>query len=90
MAHGGARPNAGRKSKAEEAGLKALLDECVTERDRRALFRKLKQKALAGEDVAMGLLLGYLYGKPVQRQEITGAEGEPLFKVYVGVDPDAV
>lgn len=87
--HGGARPGAGRKSKAEEAGLKDLLDACITTADRKKLFNKLKEKALAGEDFAMQLLLAYIYGKPVQRQEISGdGGGELVIRVIYG-DSDA-
>ena len=76
--NGGARPGAGRKSKAKKAGLEDILNQCVTLADRAKIFGVLKKKALAGEDFSMQLLLAYLYGKPIQRQEITGADGGPI------------
>lgn len=35
-------------------------------------------------------LIDRILGKPTERHELTGEEGEPLFKVYEGIDPDAV
>lgn len=95
MAHGGARENAGRKSKAEEMGLKALLDECITPDDRRDLFTALKRMAKgrgAHKLDALKLLLAYLYGTPRQTVEHSGdANGAPLrIEVsYADYQPDA-
>lgn len=35
-------------------------------------------------------LIDRILGKPTERHELTGEDGEPLFKVYEGIDPDAV
>lgn len=82
--HGGKRANAGRKSKAEELGLMTLLDKCWTQADREACIRKLAQKArdpLSGDFMdAAKLLMAYAFGKPVEKKELTGANGEDLFK----------
>lgn len=81
MAHGGARENAGRKSKAEEMGLKALLDDCVSTDERRKLFEALKRMAKGrGHQKldAMKLLLAYLYGTPRQSVEVSGDPTAPL------------
>lgn len=89
--HGGRRPNAGRKSKAEEMGLAALLDKCFTQRDRKALFLALKRKALQEDDMeSMKLILAYLYGKPTEKREVTGADGGPMVIEirYTNANPD--
>jgi hypothetical protein len=77
-AKGGKRPGAGRKSKAEEMGLAALLDGCVTDADRKALFRALLRKGKAGDVKAAGLLLGYIYGTPRQTVAHENPDGTPL------------
>lgn len=76
--HGGKRPGSGRKSKAEELGLKALLDECWTPAARRACVRKLSKLAAKGDLKAIELLMAYTFGKPRQAVDLAGADGEPL------------
>jgi hypothetical protein len=39
---------------------------------------------------AIQYLVDRIMGKPTERQEVTGADGEPLFKVYEGIDPSKV
>lgn len=75
---GGKRPNSGRKSKAEEMGLAALLDQCWTLTDRRKCIERLAQQASAGEMEATKLLMAYTYGKPVERKQVTGEDGNAL------------
>jgi len=71
---GGRRANAGRKTKAEELGLPKLLAECVTNAERKAIFKMLVRKATKEEsESAAALVLAYLYGKPMQRVEQSGA-----------------
>lgn len=62
-----------------------------------SLFKAMlvKVDALESADIAIRQkaateIIEWNLGRATQRQEITGAEGEPLFKAYVGVDPDAV
>lgn len=62
--HGGKRPNSGRKSKAEELGLQALLDKCWTQVDREKCISALAKKAAQGENDAIKLLMSYTYGTP--------------------------
>lgn len=88
--NGGKRTGSGRKSKAEELGLQQLLDECWTTDDRRACLKALAKEARLGDKEATKLLMAYAYGKPKERHEITGADGQPLFKAYQGIDPDKV
>lgn len=68
--------------------LNALLDKVFTMAKRKKVIEKLIEDAELGNHEARVLLLAYTYGKPVERKEITGADGEP-FKGYVLVSPDA-
>lgn len=70
--HGGKRNGAGRKSKAEEFGLAALLDECWTTDDRRAVIKKLNTLAQEGVLGAAELLMAYAYGRPRQTVDVAG------------------
>lgn len=78
--HGGKRPNSGRRSKAEEMGLRALLDECWSLADREACVKKLAAMAKVGDLGAMKLLMEYTFGKPVQ--VIAGEPNQP-FEIIV-------
>lgn len=82
---GGKRGRSGRKSKAEELGLAQLLDKCWTQAHREECITRLSAMARTGNLDAMKLLLAYAYGKPVERRELTGADGAPV-KFIVGVD----
>lgn len=78
---GGKKGRSGRKSKAEEMGLAALLDECFPLEERKKLLKVLLQAATRAplfNIEAAKLLLAYTYGKPVDKQEHTGADGAPL------------
>lgn len=70
--NGGRREGSGRKSKAEELGLVALLDECWSIASRRACILSLAKKAKAGDIEATKLLLAYTYGKPKEQITIEG------------------
>lgn len=80
---GGKKGRSGRKSKAEEMGLKALLDECFTVEDRKdvllALVKEARRTPITNME-AVKLLLAYTFGRPVERHEVTGAEGESLLE----------
>lgn len=86
----------GRKSKAEELGLRELLDKCVTDKQREELFIELHELATSKirdrvKIESMKLLLAYLYGTPRQAVELSGPNGEPLeilVKGYATVSPD--
>lgn len=68
---GGAREGAGRKSKAEEMGLPALIEEVVGEQGKRDIINKLFSKAKEGSYLHIQLLMGYMYGKPQDHVDIT-------------------
>lgn len=59
--------NPGGRLSAASRALRQLLDEVVTEDDRRAVARQLVNLARGGDMAAITLLLAYLYGKPSER-----------------------
>ena len=73
--HGGARPGAGRKPKAQDLELHALLNDAWPLEKRRAVIESLVETAegISKSSVsAAQLLLAYAYGRPIERQEHTG------------------
>ncbi len=72
---GGVKGRSGRKSKAEELGLQALLDKCWTVKDRQTCITKLAKEAnnpLSSDRMeAVKLLMGYAYGKPKESKDLT-------------------
>lgn len=78
---GGKKGASGRKSRAEEMGLQALLDKCWTVEDREKCIRALAKSAndpLSGDRMdAVKLLMGYTFGKPTEHKDIT-SNGEQL------------
>ncbi len=70
---GGKRPNAGRKSKAQEIGLAALLEKCFTPKDREEVIKKLVEDAKSDDpkicSQARQLLLAYTFGKPKEQAD---------------------
>ncbi len=79
---GGRRPGAGRKSKAEEMGLAALLDNCWPVSDRKHVIRTLHLAAKNGNARAAALLLAYTYGKP--HETVTATITHREFEVEIG------
>lgn len=79
---GGARPGSGRKSRAEEMGLAALLDKCWTLEDREICIKQLSIQAKQGNEKAVSLLLAYTYGKP--HETITATITRRDFEVEIG------
>lgn len=80
----------GRPSPARQQ-LEALLDECFPLAKRKKVVKLLVDDAMSDEyerrKEARLLLLAYAFGKPIERQEVSGPDGAPL-KAYVCVDPD--
>lgn len=86
---GGYRPGSGRKPKAQDLELHGILSEAWPNERRRAAFERLAALAEGYEKnsvEAAKLLLAYTYGKPIDRKEISGPDGEPL-KSYVAFNP---
>lgn len=77
MPRGGKREGAGRKSKAEEMGLPALIEEIVTETGKRDLIKTIHEKAIAGSFMHAQLLMHYMYGKPQDSLDLT-TKGEKI------------
>lgn len=75
------RPSARRQE------LSDLLDSVFTQADRQAVIKAIVIDAKQGDNEARKLLLAYTFGKPVERKEISGPDGEPL-KAYVSVNPN--
>lgn len=72
MAKGGYREGAGRKSKAEELGLREKLTPMEPE-----FLKALKAAIIDGNAVAMKLYADYMYGKPTDKLDVTSG-GEKL------------
>ncbi len=71
MKHGGKRDGAGRKTKAEELGLPALIEEVIGEEGKRELIKILFEAAKDKKDFKnRQLLLSYIYGKPTEFKDI--------------------
>lgn len=50
-----------------------------------------RKSSIADKDRAANeYLINRILGKPIERAEVTGADGTPLFKAYAGIDPDNV
>lgn len=79
--NGGKRTGSGRKSKAEEMGLAALLDKCWTKADREACIKTLAKDAKAGDKEAVKILMAYTFGKPKESVEIKGEIEHKVIKI---------
>lgn len=82
--HGGPRPNSGRKSKAEEMGLAALLDKCWTKAEREKCIQMLAKKALAGEMEAVKLLMSYTFGTPKATVDLNHGGSITNYQIEIG------
>ena len=77
LKNGGARQGAGRRKKADAEDLRALLLKCAPAEKRESILTRLVEDAdnpvsFKVRNEARKLLLAYLFGKPVERQEISG------------------
>lgn len=79
--------NGGRKPKATEERFLERLIARVEAQDFEKMTDSLIARAKAGDAGMAKLLLGYLIGLPIQRQEISGPEGGPV-EVNHHVDND--
>lgn len=69
--HGGARDGAGRKSKAEELELSALIDEVAGEDGKKTILTKIIEQAKSGSYKHQELFMAYYFGKPNQKIDVT-------------------
>lgn len=78
----GKKGRSGRKSKAEEMGLTALLDKCVTQKARKTCLMKLAEDCESNDfherHESRKLLLAYIFGKPTEKHEVGGEGGGPI------------
>lgn len=84
----------GRPKKEREERFYEITLSAVTFEDWKAIVTKAKQQAMRGDPTARKWLSDYLMGPPVQRNELTGKDGEAIAvetyqaavkKVYAGV-----
>ncbi len=76
----------GRPSKARETRFLEITQQTVTFEDWRQIVEKAKDQAKRGDAVARKWLGDYLQGAPVQRQEVTGADGRDITVALKWVD----
>ena len=79
-------PGGGRKRRADEEEIRAAL---VRAKPRARVLEKLGEAIERRESWAIALYLAYDWGKPIERTEITGAEGGPVLITsveFVGLD----
>lgn len=88
---GGKKGRSGRKSRAEELGLQALLDQCFTPEARAACIRKLAEDCEASDfhqrHESRKLLLAYAFGKPTEKHEHSGEGGGPITLKVIYASP---
>jgi hypothetical protein len=70
--NGGARPGAGRKTKAEEMGLPKMIEDVIGEEGKRNLIQQISKQAKGGSFAHQQLLMNYIYGKPKESIEQIG------------------
>lgn len=75
MAHGGKRPNSGRKPKADEIKLIEQMDAIAAPAE---VWQKLYDKCSEGDVAAIKTWLGYRFGMPKQSVDHT-SDGQHLF-----------
>lgn len=69
--HGGARENAGRKTKAEELELSFLIDEIAGDEGKKEILSKIIEQAKSGSYKHQELFMAYYFGKPNQKIDVT-------------------
>ena len=84
---GGKKGRSGRKPRAFEDDLQVLLRKCFTKADREKVLRQLVEDSFSPSfrirHAARTLLLAYLYGKPVDRVELSGEGGGPIIPITI-------
>jgi hypothetical protein len=77
------RKNPGRKPRAEEEEIKAALRKAIPESE---VLAALAVACRRREPGAIALYLGYLWGKPTDRVEVSGPDGGPI--EYAGLSDE--
>lgn len=85
--NGGARPGAGRKTKAEILGLAELIDTAWPTADQKKVITKLAKDCNDPDfhirQESRKLLLAYKFGRPTEKHEVAGKDGGPIETVVV-------
>jgi hypothetical protein len=76
--HGGARPNSGRKPKADEIAQIELMDSVMIPIE---VWQALANKVYEGDTQAIKTWLEYRYGKPKQNVDVTSAGEKMLIPI---------
>lgn len=78
MARGGARPGGGRPKKADEQRVRDLSIQAIISQygSEEAGFKSLLQSK---EPVLIKFVFEHAYGKPTEKHELSGKDGDPLF-----------
>ena len=74
----GSKGGPGRKPLEISEGVTALIDSVVSVDDWAKIVIKLRDLALRGNLAAINALMDRRWGKPMQRNEVTGADGGPV------------
>lgn len=74
----GHKSNGGRAPVMREVRYYDILKSTVTFDDWKSIVERAVNDAKRGDGVARKWLADYLIGPPIERKEVTGAEGEPL------------
>ena len=69
--HGGARPGAGRATRAEVMGLPMLIEDVIGEQGNIDIIKKIFEQAKGGSFNHQQLIMAYMYGKPSDHVDIT-------------------
>lgn len=88
--NGGARPGAGRKRKEDSQELLGLLNQAWPAEKRLAAIERVALIAESDRKDALDavkLLLAYTYGKPIERQEVSGPDGDTIPLEVRSIDP---
>lgn len=89
----GVKGRSGRKTKAQELGLIALLDKCFKKAEREACIKKLAEDCKSTEfhvrHESRKLLLAYAFGKPRESVEHLGEGGGPIEIIVKHVKRDS-
>lgn len=72
MNHGGKRDGAGRKSKAEEMGLPALIEDVIGDEGKKKIIQMIYDQSIKADGFKdRQMLMHYMYGKPQDSLDIT-------------------
>lgn len=71
----GNQSSPGRKPKEHEVGVVELFKRCVGVEAQEGIIAKAVSMAMRGDSSSRKFIFDYLYGPPVQRNEVTGPEG---------------